>query len=95
MSAPVNTINGKPLGGVLTFINRGYQGICGQTMGADGAGEFALVIMGTPEEAQAYAREHLRKIRAAGYRVSDAIFVPNDDNAGYHGNPVFVVDATI
>lgn len=90
----MHTINGKPLGGVLTWTSRGRGGIGGQTVGANGEGQFALLITGTPDEASARARAHIRKIELAGYPITDALFVPNDEDGGYFGNPLFVIDPT-
>ena len=65
------------LGGILTYRCGGLKmGVCGQTVGADGSGEFALLIKGTPEQASEYARNHLRELEAR-YRIEDAIFVQN------------------
>ena len=81
------------LGGVLTYRCAGKRGgICGQTIGEDGAGEYALLIKGTPEQADKYARKYIRELELR-YSIEDATFVPNDEDYGYYGNPVRTVVA--
>lgn len=82
------------LGGVLSYRCGGRMaGVCGQTVGADGAGEFALLVRGTPEDAEKFSREHIKAIEAIGHKVEYAIFVPNGSQFGYFGNPLRMVDA--
>ena len=47
------------LGGVLVYRTRGSDRVCGQTIGANGAGEFAILLRGTPGACSAYARRHI------------------------------------
>lgn len=76
------------LGGVLSYTTTGHRRPCGQTVGANGAGDFCIVFLGNREDAEIKAREHLRKMETNGYRITAAIFVPNDDLGGYGGNPL-------
>ena len=76
------------LGGVLSYTTTGHKRPCGQTIGANGAGDFCIVFLVNREQAETRAREHLRKMEANGYRITAAIFVPNDENGGYGGNPL-------
>lgn len=79
------------LGGVLTYRCGGRKtGIGGQTVGADGFGEFAVLINGTPEEARLFATKYLRELEAH-YHIESTIFVENGDDYGYFGNPTRMV----
>ena len=89
----MNTINGKPLGGVLTWESQGrWGGVGGQTVGADGAGQFAAIITGAHEEAEDFARAYLKKLEQAGHTITSATFVCNDEDGGYLGNPIFIIN---
>ena len=63
------------IGGVLTYKRKGRKGVCGTTIGADGAGEYAFVIEGTPEEASAWAVAHVRNEEAGGARFENVTLV--------------------
>lgn len=63
------------IGGVLTYKRKGRKGVCGTTIGADGAGEYAFVIEGTPEEASAWAVAHVRNEEAGGARFESVTIV--------------------
>lgn len=67
------------LGAVLTYTTSGHSRPCGQTMGANGAGDFALLIYGKPHEAEAAARAHIRELEAGGYKIKTATLVPNQE----------------
>jgi len=79
------------LGGVLSYRTSGHNRPCGQVIGANGVGDFCLLIIGTPEQADEHSRQHLRDLEAGGHTITNVIFTPNDDMAGYTGNPVRVV----
>ena len=81
------------LGGVLVYRTRGSNRACGQTIGANGAGEFAVLLRGTPEACSTHARRHIASLEALGHKIEEAMFVPNSEEAGYFGNPVIMVDA--
>ena len=63
------------IGGVLTYKRKGRKGVCGTTIGADGAGEYAFVIEGTPEEASTWAVAHVRNEEAGGARFENVTLV--------------------
>jgi hypothetical protein len=79
------------LGAVLTYTTSGHSGACGQTMGANGAGDFALLIYGKPEHAEAVARAHIRNLEASGYRIKAATFVANQEC--YSGQQIRTIKA--
>jgi len=81
------------LGGVLSYSTTGHNRPCGQTIGANGAGDFCLLITGNPQRAEVKAREYLRNLESRGYRITAAIFTPYDAMASYYGNPIAVIDA--
>ena len=85
---------GKRLAGVLTYRTSGRKrGLGGQTVGADGAGEFAMLVRGTPEKAEKYSRAYIKEMESLGYKIEEVIFVHNGDDYGYFGNPTRIVDA--
>jgi len=77
------------IGGVLTYERKGRAGVCGSTIGADGAGEFAFVIEGTPEEASDWSVKHLREAEAAGTRFEKVTLVLAEEC--YSGQMVQIV----
>jgi hypothetical protein len=77
------------LGGVLSYTTTGHRRPCGQALGANGAGDFCIVFLCDREQAETKARDYLRKMESNGYRITTALFVPNDKNdGGYGGNPL-------
>lgn len=66
------------IGGVLTYEIKAGGRACGQTIGADGSGEFAVVINGTPDVAEQWARDYMRKIEASGARLGRIVFVRSE-----------------
>lgn len=76
------------LGGVLSYTTTGHRRVCGNTIGANGCGDFCIVFLGDREQAEVKARDYLREMEANGYRITAAIFVPNDELGGYGGNPL-------
>jgi hypothetical protein len=84
----------KPIGGILAYTAKGSNRPCGQTVGADGAGDFAIVIYGTHEQAEAEVRKRVRAMEQNGLRFEKFIFVPNDPDGCYFGNPLSFIDAT-
>jgi len=79
--SPVLSTDG--LGAILTYSTKGHNKPCGQTVGANGAGDFAMLIYGTPDEAWKLARDHLERMERAGYKIDEALIVPNYE--GYSG----------
>lgn len=67
------------IGAVLTIKTSGHHKPCGQTMGANGQGDYAWIIEGSPDEAAAWAEQRLRDMQAAGYTIDAVILVRSDD----------------
>jgi hypothetical protein len=83
------------LGGVLAYCTKGRtRGVGGQTVGANGEGQYAVLIKGTPEEAENYARKRIKEMEAAGYEFNYIVFAANGEDWGNFGNPVSTVQAT-
>lgn len=69
---------------VLTYKDRGYRGAGGQTVGADGSGEYAVIFDAeTAEKAAEAATEYIRDIdKKAPGRISEVHLVYGE---GYMG----------
>lgn len=77
------------IGTVLTYEHTGIRGACGQTVGADGRGTYAVVFLGenvdaTDAAAYAYVALHLQKPYVKQVRVVSA-------SECYSGIPLQVV----
>jgi hypothetical protein len=83
------------VGGVLSYSTAGHTKACGQVIGANGAGTFCVIFVASPEDAAEMARQHIRKLEREGHAGITALFAPNDDTAGYHGNPISVVSCKV
>lgn len=79
------------LGCVLTYRTTGHSRPCGQTIGANGLGEYVVLFTGTPMDAELCARRYLQNLEHNGYRITEAILVTNED--AYSGKPISVVHA--
>ena len=75
----------EKLGAILTYHTDGNTGACGQIVGADGSGDQAVLIFGTPDNAYSYAKDFLKQLRDV-YRISNIMLILNEE--GYHGYPV-------
>lgn len=84
-----NDREGEMIGGVLTYEIKSGGRICGNTIGADGSGEFAVIIEATPDVADQWARDHLRKLEASGVRIGRIVFVSGQET--YSGRPIQTV----
>ena len=84
-----NDREGEMIGGVLTYEIKSSGRVCGNTIGADGSGEFAVVIEGTPDVADQWARDYLRKMEASGVRLGRILFVSGHET--YSGCPIQTV----
>lgn len=82
-----------PIGAVLAYDTNGHSKPCGQTMGANGAGQFVVVFHGTIEQSDAAAREHIRRLEHAGYRFNTCLLVNAEE--GYHGPVITHVNSAI
>lgn len=72
------------LGGVLAYSTTGHNRPCGQAIGADGCGDYAVLLYGTPEQAEQKARLIIRDLEKNGYKLSAVVFVQNGE-FGYGG----------
>ena len=79
------------LGAVLTYKTSGCRRAHGQTIGADGAGEFSVLFMGSPDDADTAAREYLAKMQRAGMTIQSAMVVRNEPH--FLGDSVLVMAA--
>ena len=79
------------LGAVLTYKTSGRNGICGQTMGADGSGEYSMLIYGTPDDADTYARDYIKRMELSGYKILSASIVRNEE--GFCGSFITTANA--
>ncbi|VWD40263.1 hypothetical protein BLA17378_07990 [Burkholderia aenigmatica] len=68
---------------VLTYSTKGHSRPCGQTMGANGCGEFVILYYGDIEAADKSARAHLAEMQRASYRFDWASIIRSDDEAYY------------
>lgn len=80
----------KQVGGILTYRTSGHRRPCGQTVGADGSGTFCIIFSGSPEDAEDKARAYIRKLELDTYVIENVLFVANDDNGSFYGNPIKV-----
>lgn len=80
------------LGGVLSYTTKGCGGICGQTVGAEGSGDFSVLILGTLEQANKICRDYIQKLEQSGHRLERVIFTPCGENESYYGNPVSILE---
>jgi len=80
------------IGGVLYYYTRGHNRPCGQAVGANGLGGYAVILLGTAEQANDKAREILKALEKDGHSIKTAEFVPNDVTASWGGSPVCVIE---
>lgn len=76
------------VGAVLTYTDHGCYGACGNTIGADGAGDYAVLFMGDPAASVLAAREYIAGLPAHS-RVSKVCIV--DAQEGYCGCPISTI----
>lgn len=74
---------------VLAYQTSGHSRPCGQTIGSNGAGDFAMLIYGNPEKAQKHAARHLKMLEDSGHKVEKSILVLNEE--GYTGRSITTV----
>lgn len=75
----------KAIGAVLTITSLGHTRACGQVMGANGCGDYAFVIEGAPDEAEAWAINKVREMERAGHRI-ESVVIARSDTLLYHGD---------
>lgn len=89
----INDVTGdNPLGGVLSYTTEGIQGVCGQTVGANGAGDYSVLLLGSPEEAGHAARAYLQELERNRHKITNVMLTLHGDDFGYHGSPVSALD---
>lgn len=81
------------IGGIVAYSTSGHKGIAGQVIGANGSGNFCVVLLGTPEQADAASAALRRELEAKGHTIEQWVFVPNDEDGAYFGNPLSVREA--
>lgn len=81
-----------PIVAVLWYSTLGRGGVSGQAVGADGSGEFAFIIRGDMNAADAWARDHVRSLEKAGHRFAHCSIV--HAVPGYCGDFVQHITAT-
>lgn len=81
------------IGAILAYDTKGHSKPCGQTMGANGVGQFVVIFHGTIEQSDAAAREHIRSLERAGHRFNACLLVNAEE--GYHGPVITHVNANI
>lgn len=71
------------IGAVLTWTDTGHRGACGQTVGADGAGVYAVVFHAcTAEEASEAARQYVREKLSHLVRIRSITVVTAEEQYG-------------
>jgi hypothetical protein len=75
----------QAIGAVLTITSRGHTRACGQAIGANGCGDYAFVIEGTPEDAETWAINKVREMERAGHRI-ESVVIARSDTMLYHGD---------
>ena len=69
---------------ILTYDTKGHIHPCGQTVGANGAGQFAIVYYCSIEEASRDANQRIKSLEKAGHKVESIHFIENGMNFGGH-----------
>ena len=81
--------NVNTVGAVLTYMEPGTTGPCGNTIGADGSGERAVVFMGTADEAETAAREYVNSPMMR--RARNVVLITAHEQ--YSGCPISSIEA--
>ncbi len=72
-------------GCVLVYKIKSGNRICGQTIGADGSGDYAHFVEGNPEDAEEWAREYIQNLYNHGWKL-DNVMIVRTDSVGFIGN---------
>ena len=75
----------EKLGAILTYHTDGNTGACGQIVGADGSGDRAVLIYGTPDNAYSYAKKYLKQLKNT-HKISNIMLILNEEE--WDGYPV-------
>jgi len=78
------------IGAVLSYSTAGHSRACGQTVGGNGSGDYSVIFMGNPDDAEEKARQYIRDIERSGYRITQTIITANNDGLGFGRNPVAI-----
>lgn len=78
----------KGIGAVLTYSTSGHSKPCGQQIGANGAGEFSVIIYGDIESSCSRAKSILSNLRKSGYKIDNAHIVLNEE--GYYSRQISI-----
>lgn len=79
-----------PVGAVLAYYSHGTRRPCGQAIGADGSGDFAFIIHGTPDLAEQWALDHVRTRATGGCKLSSVVLVRSDQE-GWYGTSLTII----
>ena len=85
------TIDSSALGAVLTYTDPGGHGACGNTVGADGCSDHAVLFMGSSDAAETAAREYINSLQRC-IRVRNICFVTAED--GWLGCPITIIETS-
>lgn len=76
------------LAGVLYYSSRGHNRPCGQSVGANGSGNFVKLYFGDKDLARDKAYLQIRELEKQGHHLTFADYVESDSYGSYYGNPV-------
>lgn len=80
----------RPITAILAYRNKGYRGVCGTTVGADGQGFYAVVYRGLSFDAASnHARNLIRELDASKYQIGECLFV--DALETVSGNTISII----
>ena len=77
----------KSVGAVLAYSSKGAHGVSGQIIGANGAGEYAHVFYGPPQQAREAAFNFLQK-KGERENIKNVIIATNSPDACFLGSEV-------
>jgi hypothetical protein len=79
------------LGGVLTYTIKTKHSIGGQIVGADGSGEYAVLIYGDPDKSEIRARQYINHLESEGHFITKVTYVSATED-GYYGSRITLID---
>lgn len=84
----ISDLRSPNVAGVLYYCSLGTTKPCGTTVGATGAGEYAVVFYGDPDKCETRAREIIKTLHKSHHTIRECRYIPNEDT--YSGNTVTV-----
>ena len=80
-----------PIQAIMTYSIKAF-GICGQTIGADGSGEYGVVFKAkTTEGAYKMINEHIKKLKSySRCRIENIVYVVNEER--FSGVPLHIIE---